>query len=260
FEIKEVAGSAAGYTYDDAVYTVTVEVTDGGSGTLKATKTITKTVNGVTTPATGIVFVNTYTPDTPYIDPPVKKVVIGNPPQKGTFTFVMRAESNTAGYAVKDMPMPYGSVNGEKRVTVLGAGEYEFGTFGFTKAGTYVYSVYEERGTEKGYTYDATRYTITVEVTEVNGRLVANMTIRDGDGNISGTCLFTNKYDEPDNPPDTPPDTPPDNPPDNPPDTPKTGDESRLNMWVSTMLGSFGMIVAVALFGRRKKRADDRNA
>ena len=64
FTVSEVAGDEARVTYDKRVFTVTVEVTDDGSGKLSATVT-----NDA--PEGAMVFVNTYTPPaTPPATPP----------------------------------------------------------------------------------------------------------------------------------------------------------------------------------------------
>lgn len=64
FTVSEVAGDEARVTYDKRVFTVTVEVTDDGSGKLSATVT-----NDA--PEGAMVFVNTYTPPaTPPANPP----------------------------------------------------------------------------------------------------------------------------------------------------------------------------------------------
>ena len=55
YTVSEVKGSAAGITYDDTNYTITVEVTDNGDGTLTAKSSY---------PDGGIVFNNTYKADT----------------------------------------------------------------------------------------------------------------------------------------------------------------------------------------------------
>jgi len=55
YAVSEVKGSATGITYDDTSYTITVEATDNGDGTLTAT---------VSYPDGGIVFNNTYKADT----------------------------------------------------------------------------------------------------------------------------------------------------------------------------------------------------
>lgn len=64
FTVSEVAGDEARVTYDKRVFTVTVEVTDDGSGKLSAT-----VANDA--PEGAMVFVNTYTPPaTPPANPP----------------------------------------------------------------------------------------------------------------------------------------------------------------------------------------------
>jgi len=56
YTVSEVSGNASGITYDKTTYTVTVEVTDNGDGTLKAT---------VSYPAGGVVFNNQYSATKP---------------------------------------------------------------------------------------------------------------------------------------------------------------------------------------------------
>ena len=129
------------------------------------------------------------------VDPPIKKLVQGDPEKAGTFVFKMKAVSNTAGYAVNEMPMPDGSVNGEKHKTVVGGGEYEFGIFEITKAGVYNYILTEVDAEEEGYTYDTTRYTVTYTVTESGGALSAVRVIKDQTGKECETVEFLNIYE-----------------------------------------------------------------
>ena len=66
FTVSEVVGDEARVTYDKRVFTVTVEVTDDGSGKLSAT-----VANDA--PEGAMVFVNTYTPPaTPPVTPPAQ--------------------------------------------------------------------------------------------------------------------------------------------------------------------------------------------
>ena len=144
------------------------------------------------------------------IDPPIKKVVTGDtPPTDETFTFKMVAITEGA-------PMPEGSSNGAKTVNIKGGGEYEFGWIEYAEVGTYEYEVSEVAGTNPNYTYDSNKYTITVEVTEEDGKLVATVT---GGENEDGLVTFTNTYTEPTNPPVPPRPKPK-------PVVPKTGDET----------------------------------
>ena len=178
-----------------------------------------------TTPAV-VVFTNTRNKEeeqeedpTPVtVDPPIQKKVEGDTPDApGTFTFLMKAVSTTADYAVAEMPMPAGAKDGVARHSVAGPGSYEFGEFTLTQAGQYTYEISEENTAEEGYTYDTVRYTIVWDVTEKDGALKAVKTITDDKGNTADTCLFTNTYkkDEPEEPDDP---TEPDEPDE--PDTP----------------------------------------
>lgn len=111
FTVSEVAGSEARVTYDKRTFTVTVEVTDDGSGKLSAT-----VANDA--PEGALVFVNTYTPPaTPPATPPtrpstptpsttVKTRTTGKPvPQTGdaSVSGVMAIAAATIGLALLAM-------------------------------------------------------------------------------------------------------------------------------------------------------------
>lgn len=140
------------------------------------------------------------TPDTPAADvtvndPPVRKTVEGSPSVPSVFTFELAPASNTAGYSVSDMPMPEGSENGIRRVSVTGEGEAEFGQMTFTKAGTYVYRVREIDDGIEGYAYDGSVYLMTYTVSEENGALKAERVIaRNGAEYSDEALVFTNIY------------------------------------------------------------------
>jgi len=123
-------------------------------------------------------------------DPPVKKVVKGNPSKDETFTFQMTAKTEGA-------PMPEGAKDGVMTMDIVGSGEKEFGEMWFYEAGTYVYEITEVDTKAENYTYDTTAYTLTVEVTEekVGNQVKLNKTetVTGGDGQI----VFTNTYTEP---------------------------------------------------------------
>ena len=91
-------------------------------------------------------------------------------------------------------PMPSGSVNGVKQTEVIGSGEVEFGTFEITQVGTYQYVISEINDGVANYTYDTTRYTITFEVSDVSGQLVANTRVEKADGTVVNEAIFTNVY------------------------------------------------------------------
>ncbi|MBQ3548798.1 MAG: Cna B-type domain-containing protein [Oscillospiraceae bacterium] len=133
---------------------------------------------------------NTYVAPITDNDPPViiKRIEGENAPLS-TFTFSFEGQQGA--------PMPDGAVGFRKEVSVTGSGEVEIGAITFTKAGTYVYTVSEKQGREKGWTYDTAVYTVTYEVREdpVTHQLSAARTIE-----ITGTAVtdmvFTNRYSE----------------------------------------------------------------
>ncbi len=212
YTVSEKDEGEEGFTYDDTEYEVSLEISDNGDGTLKV----------VPEKDAEIEFHNTFE-FTPVIsDPPVKKIVEGNPDTDDTFTFQMKAKT-------KGAPMPEGSKDGGKTVTIKGAGEYEFGEMEYYEPGKWVYELSEVDGGLKNYTYDTTKYTLTVEVTQEGTKLVKEETVKGGDGEI----VFTNIYDE-----EKP--------------GPKTGDTTEFMPYIMAMAIS-GLALLVLLLKRRKK-------
>ena len=191
YELTEVQGVARGYTYDQTVYTFTYKVKDV-NGDLQSELVITKGTEEVNTAE----FTNVYKPNPVKVDPPVEKVVVGSPENPSTFTFRLKTLN-------PNNPMPQGSSNGVKAVTITGAGETEFGEFEFTEEGTYVYEISEEVGSDSNYAYDASTYTITYTVTDDNGQLVVDTMVVKDDGTQIPVATFVNTYTEPKKP--TPP-------------------------------------------------------
>ena len=191
YELTEVQGAARGYTYDQTVYTFTYKVKDV-NGDLQSELVITKGTEEVNTAE----FTNVYKPNPVKVDPPVEKVVVGSPENPSTFTFRLKTLN-------PNNPMPQGSSNGVKAVTITGAGETEFGEFEFAEEGTYVYEISEEVGSDSNYAYDASTYTITYTVTDDNGQLVVDTMVVKDDGTQIPVATFVNTYTEPKKP--TPP-------------------------------------------------------
>ena len=215
----------SGYSYDDEVYTIEVRVSNDGSGGLHANVVIyeqggfkadhidfensyqaddngpTPTPGGnnpTPTPGgnSGSGGNNPNSTSTPkvllsdpllMVDPPVRKVVFGNPKKDVKFTFQLKAQS-------PGQPMPAGSENGVKTITIVGSGEKEFGTWAYTKAGIYHYTVSEVNTGEAGYTYDAMVYTITDTVRESGGRLILDRALSKNSDQQADVFLFINRY------------------------------------------------------------------
>lgn len=188
YELQQTVTSVqTGYTYDMQVYTVTVYVTNA-SGGLQADVII---ENGNRLKVSGMKFENQYAPlpsdPSIMVDPPVRKTVSGSPSENGTFTFKLEAED-------KSSPMVAGSKDGVKLMTIVGAGEKDFGTWSYTKAGTYKYFISEVNNGERGYTYDKAIYTITDQVTDVNGQLSVQRTVTNTDNKMVDGYDFVNRY------------------------------------------------------------------
>ena len=166
YTVKEVKGSMAGVTYDETVYTVTVEVADDGSGEL----TVTASDN-----ATALNFTNVYTAE-------------GETQFSGTKTLT--------GKTLEAEMFSFELIDADGKVIETVKNDKE-GKFAFTAikydladAGeTFTYTVKEVKGKMAGVTYDDTVYTVTVEVTD------------NGDGTLTAKASdnatelnFTNSY------------------------------------------------------------------
>ena len=122
-----------------------------------------------------------------------------------------------------DYPMPE-----KTNAKITGNGTASFGTITFTQTGTYTYKIIEKAGNSEDYEYDTSEYIVTFEVTNPEGLLEVNKTIKK-DGFNSDALVFTNKTDKYEPEPDPEPDTPaePDKP-SNPekPDEPSKQEET----------------------------------
>lgn len=209
---------AVQYTLDTQIYYITVYVRNIDQNGLTADIMIQKNDGSK---VDSIRFTHVYTPISSepqvMVDPPVKKLVSGNPSQSGTFTFLLTAKNPVN-------PMPEGSMNGVKKMTIVGAGEKEFGTWQYTTEGTYYYTISEVNNGETGYTYDTSVYTITDVVKNVNGQLEVNRTITNTSNKQVQVCTFVNKYGK------------------NGIDGPNTGDD--VNKWFYVIIIRIGIIVS----------------
>lgn len=139
------------------------------------------------TPAVPDVPSVTVTPAT--ADIRVQKLIIGNDgnwPEGASFTMNLQAVDNA--------PMPDGTANGVKSITVSNESPASFGTIKYEKAGTYHYIVTESKGSDKNFAYDETQHPVTVTVTEsADHKLTASIT----GGNSSGIVEISNHYTTP---------------------------------------------------------------
>jgi pilin isopeptide linkage protein/LPXTG-motif cell wall-anchored protein len=122
---------------------------------------------------------------------PVYKAITGDTPAANeTFRFRLAAVDNA--------PMPAGSVNGVKTVTISGTGNTTFGTISYINPGNYNYTISEIAGSNAAYTYDKTVYELCVQVTwkdEAGGELQAVMyLVKQGGQDKQERAMFVNEY------------------------------------------------------------------
>ena len=201
FTVKEVQPEAGqeidGVTYDDTVYTLTVEVTDT-NGVLSAAASYDPAGYDPDDPETYLysLFENTYSVTPTEYKPPVEKVVTvdyGPLTEDKTFDFTLTASANNPAGA----SLTPGS-SSSKSITVP-AGQTTastfFDTISFTSAGTYVFEAVEitPADPETGITYSTTVYTLTVEIEDVGSELRVKSAVYSG-GTSTTTAQFTNPY------------------------------------------------------------------
>ena len=170
YTVTELHGgdTIQGVTYDPARYTVTVEVTDDGSGKLTATPTYKKD----NAPATGIAFTNTYGTQPVKVQLTGRKNLVGRPDglKENEFSFTLVGPNVTNGSETKK-----NDANG--LIT--------FSELTFNTAGTWAYTIVENvPQTDKvpGVTYDETVHQVSITVTDNGkGQLVANVSIPNQD-------------------------------------------------------------------------------
>lgn len=163
YTVREVAGDAAGVSYDAKAYTVTVKVSDNGDGTLSAT------ASG----DTSVTFKNVYEAAPATVTLNAKKVLEGAELADGEFTFRLENGGQLMDEATNDAD-----------------GNVTFHELTLKQAGTYTFTVSEIAGSEEGVTYDSSQKTVTVTVTDDgNGQLQASV---EGNGQT-----FTNTYVKP---------------------------------------------------------------
>ena len=178
YKIVEKAGTTPGYTYDASVYTVIVEVTDIGGELVRRIIYVKDGTSDVTTDAgaaeaeeSGLeaaIFTNTYKPAKTTAVFTAEKKVEGPTIADDTFTFELYKDK------VEGTPLD--------TQTITGNGTVDFAEQTYEEAGTYFYKIVEKAGSTPGYTYDASVYTVIVEVEDIGGELMSRVTyVKDED-------------------------------------------------------------------------------
>ncbi len=199
YEVSEVKPSGddaeGGMTYDDSVYTATVEVTDAREGQLNVSVTWTDASdNTVEYP----VFNNTYRASGSLI-PTADVDLSGREPTAGEFNFtwtqVNGPDPDKNGEVLQTKPNGREGDEGDPEDPTI----IDFDPINFTQddiGKTYTYQVTQVTPDEEGMTGDPTVYTATVVITDAgNGELNIVVTYNDGEKDIEGNPVFKPQYE-----------------------------------------------------------------
>ncbi len=211
-------------TYDEAVYQVTVTVTDDENGKLAAQAVIVK--KGAVAPG-ALEFQNTYTPPEPVtLDVHVTKTVENKGQQTiGPEGFLFRVQEQTSGVSQDLRTKESG-----KLITGITFDDSDVGK-------SYTFKVWEIDEGKKHVTYSQQVYTFTVTVSlSQEGKLVLN-TVCNDQAVTFVDAQFVNIYDY------------------TPPVTPVTGDSTNLVLWMTLLMLSGGAVITLLVIGKKKEKA-----
>lgn len=204
YYITEQRGELSGITYDTTKYMVVVDVRDegGNSGKLTGSVQYYKALeNGEYEKVDNIaIFTNTYAAKSVTLNGKenlsvTKKLVGREWGNEEAFTFTIAA----AGDNAENTPLP-----NETTLTLTNPNPNEdtatgnFGDITYEKPGTYIYKITENKGDNAITQWDASEYTVTVDVKDDGtGELKVNSCSvkKSGDEGNSNSITFTNTYE-----------------------------------------------------------------
>lgn len=190
YELREVAGTAGGVTYDRAAYRVRTTVTDAGNGTLTVKHELTD-AEGNPTGDDSVTFTNGYKAAPVTLKLGAAKVLKGAELKAGQFSFELKGRDGKVMSTAKN----------------AADGSVTFGALTFKQAGAYTFTVSEVDDGQAHVTYDKAVRKIVVTVSDEaadgtkTGYLSAKVSY-EGDANLPP--VFTNSYAEEPGTPETP--------------------------------------------------------
>lgn len=190
YELREVAGTAGGVTYDRAAYRVRTTVTDAGNGTLTVKHELTD-AEGNPTGDDSVTFTNGYKAAPVTLKLGAAKVLKGAELKAGQFSFELKGRDGKVMSTAKN----------------AADGSVTFDALTFKQAGTYTFTVSEVDDGQAHVTYDKAVHKIVVTVSDKaadgtkTGYLSAKVSY-EGDANLPP--VFTNSYAEEPGTPGTP--------------------------------------------------------
>ena len=220
YTVREVTGADAGFTYDDATYTVAISVADNGDGTMTATTKVSKAAadgsstdelrtyiyttgqdkddaNAAKVPITNLYMVSVG--DEAKFTPAAVKLVTGKDADE-TFTFELSCDDATRD-AIDRGVITGSNLSSDNHyaITASTSGKIKngttqtvgFPTMTFNAVGTYHFKLCEvvEARAASEWRYDTHVHDVDVTVTDQGGKLVASHTDSAGNSN-----LFTNSF------------------------------------------------------------------
>lgn len=190
YELREVAGTAGGVTYDKTTYRVRTTVVDAGNGTL-AVKHELMDAEGNAANDTSVTFTNGYEAAPVTLKLGAAKVLKGAELKAGQFGFELKSRDGKVMSTAKN----------------AADGSVTFDALTFKQAGTYTFTVSEVDDGQAHVTYDKAVHKIVVTVSDEaadgtkTGYLSAKVSY-EGDANVPP--VFTNSYAEEPGTPGTP--------------------------------------------------------
>ena len=190
YELREVAGTAGGVTYDKTTYRVRTTVTDAGNGTL-AVKHELADAEGNAVGDTSVTFTNGYEAAPVTLKLGAAKVLKGAELKAGQFGFELKSRDGKVMSTAKN----------------AADGSVAFDALTFKQVGTYTFTVSEVDDGQAHVTYDKAVHKIVVTVSDEaadgtkTGYLSAKVSY-EGDANLPP--VFTNSYAEEPGTPENP--------------------------------------------------------
>lgn len=190
YELREVAGTAGGVTYDRATYRVRTTVADAKNGTLTVKHELTD-AEGNAVGDTSVTFTNGYEAAPVTLELGAAKVLKGAELKAGQFSFELKSRDGKVMSTAKN----------------AADGSVTFDALTFKQAGTYTFTVSEVDDGQAHVTYDKAVHKIVVTVGDEaadgtkTGYLSAKVSY-EGDANMPP--VFTNSYAENPGTPGTP--------------------------------------------------------
>lgn len=190
YELREVAGTAGGVTYDRATYRVCTTVTDAGNGML-AVKHELADAEGNPTGGDSVTFTNGYEAAPVTLKLGAAKVLKGAELKAGQFSFELKSRDGKVMSTAKN----------------AADGSVTFDALTFKQAGTYTFTVSEVDDGQARVTYDKAVHKIVVTVSDkaVDGTKTGYLSAKvsyEGDANMPP--VFNNSYAENPGTPGTP--------------------------------------------------------